>query len=156
LKITRTAKRYQIHLGKREKRVLMELLKLYPRIPPGYSRLSQSAAGHDAQVNQQLLEAALAEQRRENQRQLRTLLAGADQYADDETGCRLSLPAGDVEWLLQVLNDIRVGSWIILGSPDQIHELALLNEKTAPDFWAMEMSGLFQQRLIEALAALGP
>jgi hypothetical protein len=40
----------------------------------------------------------------------------------------------------------------MLGSPQQVHDLALLNEATAPHFWAMEVSGLFQQQLIETLA----
>ena len=61
------------------------------------------------------------------------------------------LTPSELEWLLQILNDVRVGSWIILGSPEQAMEFKLLNEKTAADFWAMEMSGQFQMRFLEAL-----
>jgi len=70
---------------------------------------------------------------------------------DTESGPRLSLSPSELEWLLKILNDVRVGSWIILGSPEQGMEFKLLNEKTAPDFWAMEMSGQFQMRFLEAL-----
>jgi hypothetical protein len=66
-----------------------------------------------------------------------------------EAGGRLSLSPAEVEWVLQVLNDIRVGSWIILGSPEE--RLPELNETNAPHVWAMEMAGHFQAQLLEAL-----
>jgi hypothetical protein len=50
---------------------------------------------------------------------------------------------------MQVLNDVRVGSWVILGSPDK--KPAELNATTAPHFLAMEMAGYFQMQLLEAL-----
>ena len=51
-----------------------------------------------------------------------------------------------MDWVLQVLNDVRVGSWVLLGSPE---ELAMdLNEKTAPHFRAMEMAGYFQAQFL--------
>ena len=57
-----------------------------------------------------------------------------------------------MEWLLQALNDIRVGSWLALGSPDgPVEILAALTDKTAPDFWAMEISGHFQAVLLAAV-----
>jgi hypothetical protein len=151
VRITRTDRQFVLQLSQREKQLLFEILKLYPRVPPGHSHLSKTAQGQEATANQQLLEEALAERRTENRRQLQAVLGNPRRCKEHKTGWRLSLSAGEVEWLLQVLNDIRVGSWVILGSPGQIHELALLNEETAPHFWAMEISGLFQQQLLEAL-----
>jgi len=53
--------------------------------------------------------------------------------------------------LLQVLNDVRIGSWIELGSPER--PLEALGAKTAPAVWAMEMAGAFQMSLLELLRA---
>ena len=52
---------------------------------------------------------------------------------------------------LQVLNDIRVGSWIQLGEPDPMSEMSQpLNEQTMILAWTMEIAGLFQNSLLEA------
>ena len=79
------------------------------------------------------------------------MLREPGRFAAGQNGLRFSLRAPQMEWLLQVLNDIRVGSWLILGSPDQAGKPIVLNEQTAPYFWSMEMSGYFQSALLEAL-----
>ena len=155
MKITRTANRFVFHLGKRDKHFFLELLKLYPRMPSAHQPLSKSEPSSQKQSNQQLLDEALAEQRAENKKQLDALLADKDRFKEKESGGRLSLPPGDVEWLLQVLNDIRVGSWVRLGSPEATLELATLSNLTAPDFFAMELAGHFQMYLLEALGGSG-
>jgi hypothetical protein len=151
LRITRKAKRIVFHLGKREKQLLWQILKLYPLITSANAPLSKLATGPEAEANQRLLEEALAEQRHQNKKQLLALLDDPARCKEDATGCQLSLLHGDLEWLLQVLNDVRVGSWIQLGSPEQINMVNMLNENTARHFWAMEIAGLFQQQFIEAL-----
>ena len=98
-----------------------------------------------------MLEEALAEQRAENRKQIQAWLNDSNRFEESDTGFRLSLSAAQVEWLLQILNDVRVGSWVILGSPEPARELSLINEKTAPHFWAMDAAGLFQVHLLEAL-----
>jgi hypothetical protein len=139
------------HLSLREKELLVILFKRYPCVPSAHQPISKSAILRDQEATQRLLDEALAEQRAENKRQLRTLLADPGRLKQTETGWQLSLSRADVEWLLQILNDIRVGSWIILGSPEERTALSLVNAKTAPHLWAMEMSGHFQMQLLEAL-----
>ena len=139
------------HLSKREKHLLIEVLKLYPRILPAHQPLSKSLKVPNREANQHLLDEALAEQRAEGKKHLRAFLADEQRFEEDQTGWRLSLAASEPEWLLQILNDIRVGSWISLGSPEPPLEIKLLNAKTAPDFWAMEMAGHFQVQLIAAM-----
>jgi hypothetical protein len=146
-----TKSNFLFHLGKREKILLTQVLRLYPRIPPATFRLSKSGKLPDSEANQQLLDESLAEQRDQNRKTLQAFLTDPRRFTDTETGSRLSLSPSELEWLLQILNDVRVGSWIILGSPEQAMEFKLLNEKTAADFWAMEMSGQFQMRFLEAL-----
>ena len=147
--IRSTNGKFVFHLSQRDKLLLLQVLKLYPRIPSASQPLSKSTRLPDRESNQRLLDEALAEQRAANKKQLETLLTDPRRFADAETGCRLTLSQSDMEWLLQVLNDIRVGSWVLLGSPEE--KLEQLTVTTAPHFWAMEMSGYFQMRFLEAL-----
>lgn len=140
---------FVFHLGQRDKVLLLEVLKLYPRIPAAGQPLTKSPDLPDHEANQRLLAEALAEQRAENKNHLSAFLADPRRFADRPTGCRLALSRADLEWLLQILNDVRVGSWIMLGSPDE--KPAKLNPITAQHFWAMEMAGAFQIKLLEAL-----
>jgi hypothetical protein len=141
--------RLVFHLEKREKQLLIEVLKLYPRIPPAHQPLSKSRCVPDPDASQTLLDEALAEQRQENKKQLEALLAAPYRFRETQAGCHLSLSASELEWILQILNDIRVGSWVRLGSPEK--KIKELNERTAPDIWAMELAGSFQMQLLEAV-----
>jgi hypothetical protein len=144
-----THNRFVFELGHREKRSLPQFLRLYPCVPSAHNVLSKSGRMPDPAGNQQLLDEALAEQRAENRKQVQALLTDPRRFEHTETGARLSLSSTDMEWLMQVLNDIRVGSWVILGSPE--NKPAELNAATAPHFLAMEMAGYFQMQLLEAL-----
>ena len=147
--IRTTKEQLEFHLARREKHLLLSLLQLYPCLPSAHQPLSQSGGLPDQETSQRLLAEALAEQREENRRQLQALLGDPGRFREEETGWRLSLSRADLEWLLQVLNDIRVGSWVRLGSPEE--PLTGLDEKTAPHYAAMEMSGQLQMQFLEAL-----
>jgi hypothetical protein len=154
MKLVRTSKnRFVFQLGQREKRLLLDLLELYPLMPPAHQRLSKGAGLPDQEASQRLLDEALAEQRAENKKHLRALLADPKRWAATEAGRLLTVSPSEVEWLLQVLNDIRVGSWVLLGSPEE--KTTVLNEKTGPNIWAMELAGFFQMRLLEAIEGGG-
>ena len=140
-----------LQLGRQEKRSLVELLKLYPRLPAAHQKLSKNSKV--SENSQSLLEEALKEQHAENKKQLESLLFNPKRFRETETGVRMTLTPGDLEWLLQVLNDIRVGSWVRLGCPE--NKMEPLSEETAPDFWAMEISGLFQMQLLGLMNSLG-
>jgi hypothetical protein len=149
--IQATKTRLIFHLGPREQRSLLQILKLYPCVPSAHHVLSRTSRAPDREANQRLLDEALAEQRVENKKRLQTLLADPRRFERTETGARLSLSPAEAEWVLQVLNDIRVGSWVILGSPEE--KPAELTAANAPHFLAMEMAGYFQMHLLEALGA---
>lgn len=138
-----------LELGAREKELLLALLKMYPCIPPAHQRLSKAGAGTDLQSAQRLLDDALAEQRARNKRQVQALFADPGRWVATEGGWKVSVTTSEIEWLLQVLNDVRVGSWLALGSPEQ--RVETLTEKNAPHLWAMEMSGSFQMALLHLL-----
>lgn len=146
--IRASANQFQFQLGKREKHFLLETLKLYPRIPSAHQPLSRSGNVPDQEANQHLLDEALAEQRAEHKQKLLAFLNNPERFAEAGSGCVLKLSPAEMEWLLQILNDIRVGSWILLGSPEE--KINHLDETTAPHVWAMEMAGLFQMQLLHA------
>ena len=144
-----TGTQFVFELGQREERSLPQILKLYPCVPSAHHVLSKSGRIPDGQGNQQLLDDALAEQRVEHKKQVQALLADSRRFEHRERGARLSISRAEVEWLMQVLNDVRVGSWVILGSPDG--KPAGVTTANAPHFLAMEMAGYFQMQLLQAL-----
>jgi hypothetical protein len=140
---------FAFQLDAQEKHLLQQVLGLYPRIPAAHHRLSRS---EERPEDQQLLESALAAQRQELQKHVRALLRNKNTFCDQPPGCLLSLKAGEMEWLLQALNDVRVGSWLALGSPDNLPQAgAALTQKTAPHFLAMEIAGHFQMAFLTAM-----
>ena len=147
MKFLRVEDDYSVfHLDKGEKELFVILLRQYPVIPPAHQRLSKSATPANA-VNQKLLDEALAEQRNENKKLVGVFLADPQRFSETATFCRLKLTAAETEWLLQVLNDIRVGSWILAGSPDELH--TDLTDWARPEVWAMELAGGFQMSLLK-------
>ena len=124
--------KFVFHLDPPEKQLLLAVLRRYPAIPPAYQPLSKSARSKEDAANQRLLEEALAEQRAENKRQLEKALRDGRRFKTVECGCHLTLSASDFAWLLQMLNDVRVGSWISLGSPDENRPNLEVNAATAP------------------------
>ena len=137
-----------LQFGRREKELLVLVLQLYPRIPPAHHKLSKS--GKPDPSSQQLLEEALAEQRTQHRERLSGLLAQTGRWTEHHRGWRLALTPAEIEWLLQVLNDIRVGSWVLVGSPET-QQPDVVNEQTAPHLWAMEIAGAFQMGLLQVL-----
>ena len=136
-------------ISRREKVLLLELLKLYPLVPPAHHRINDSPPTPDTEGNQQLLEEAIAEHRNENKEQLQALLQQPNRFQQADGGEVLRLNPSELEWLLQVLNDVRVGSWLLLGSPDENKGKRLrLNLQNARHLWAMELAGHFQAALL--------
>jgi hypothetical protein len=137
-------------LSKREKGQLIRLLGLYPRVPAVHQRLSKTGCLPQMEEAQKLLEEALAEQRNEHRKNLGIFLAAPSRFEESDKGVIFTMSESEAEWLLQVLNDIRIGSWILAGSPDNIFKV--LNAHTAPNISAMEIAGFFEAHLLDAIA----
>lgn len=141
---------YLFELEKREKELLTLVLRLYPVIPSAHQPASKSLAPGE-NPSQHLLDEALAEQRKENKKLVENLLVDARHFSEIKDSWRMKLRAEEIEWLLQVLNDVRVGNWILLGSPDEEVWHSEPNSQNAPYVWAMELAGFFQMHLLEAV-----
>lgn len=139
-------------IGKREREMLFSLLKRYPVISGTYFNNRHPAKSEEAKKNQELLQEALAEQQKENRKQLEQMLAESGRFVENDLGYTFRLSNAEVEWLLQVLNDIKVGSWVHLGEPDaKKPSSAPLTEHSMMIAWSMEIAGLFQHSLLEAV-----
>jgi hypothetical protein len=139
---------FVFQLAAREKDLLFEMLQHYPLVPVGHQRLTRAAAAQSDE-NQRLLEESLAEHRAANRRQVEALLKTPERFVKRSRGLLLTLATAEVECLLQVLNDIRVGSWLALGEPDESRppEITPENFRFAV---AMEVCGAFESVLLAA------
>ncbi len=151
MKLLRASKSGQVfHLGRREQQLLLETIRLYPLVPASHHRLSKDGQGPDADENQRLLEAALVEQRQENRRQVLAMLNDPERFRETKSGFELTLTSPQIEWLLQVLNDVRVGSWLALGEPEP-GEVPAVTKENANYLLALELCGIFESGLLAAL-----
>lgn len=141
-------------IGKRERELLATLLRRYPVIIGAHYRSRHPAKTEEAKKNQELLEEALAEQQKENRRLVEQMLAESGRFKEAELGFTFSVTPSEAEWMLQVLNDVRVGSWIQLGEPDTSKTvLPEATEQNVQLAWAMEVAGHFQHALLEAVSS---
>ena len=151
MKLDRIAgNQFVFRFSSRERHLLLDLLARYPLIPPQHSQLTR---GSDPRLleEQRLLDEALAEHRAESRRQLQSLVDGEGRFRQVGHGFEFSLERLQLEWLLQVLNDIKVGSWIQAGSPDTENgKLPELTAENLPHFLTMELAGAFQMLFLKA------
>ncbi|HEX3988878.1 MAG TPA: hypothetical protein VHZ30_05565 [Verrucomicrobiae bacterium] len=142
---------FRFQISKLEKALLLATAQIYPVLDPSNHHLTKDP--DDAEpAEQRLLEEAMARQRAEHKAKLDVFLAGeSPAFTEDAVDLYLNLKREELEWLLQVLNDIRVGCWVKLGSPemDQISRGGLSPED-ARSAAAMDMGAYFQSELLKA------
>lgn len=139
-----------------ERDVLDQILDLYPLVPAAHQPLSQSLQGEPAAEAQRLLDEALTEQRSHHKARVKTWLADEKRFRRTKSGYTLTVRRDDAEWLLQVLNDIRVGSWLLLGSPEDRQEPGDVDPKLNRIWAAMEISGMFEMFILHGLEGRSP
>lgn len=143
-----------LNVAEGERHLFTRILSLYPVVPEAYQPLSRSTAGRDAGEEQKLLNEALAEQREALRRRVQEWLHAGNRFRPVRAGFNFTLLRADAEWLLQVLNDIRVGHWLLLGAPEDLPDA--VDVRTLPPalhraWMAMEMGGMFQMAILCAL-----
>jgi hypothetical protein len=136
-----------------EKGLLFHLLGLYPAVPVSYHKLTKGRRiPHEAE-NQELLNEAIKAQRVENQKEIIALVKDAERFSDGQESTQAVFQTGELEWLLQVLNDVRVGCWIAAGSPDLQAERKLRRDKQAlQHVMLMELAGGFEMLFLGAVS----
>jgi hypothetical protein len=140
-------------INAREEALLLAMLRLYPVLENSHHRISQDPKAA-ASAEQRLLEESMGQQRAAHRRKVDALFQAPQRFFKDALGERhLVLTGAQLEWLLQVLNDIRVGSWVRLGCPPDLEKPARLNLSLARtrSLQAMHICGQFQLALLEAV-----
>lgn len=151
------ADQFVFRLTARDRLLLGEVLRHYPMPPHDADPRSHRAAAPGNPSSQTLLEEALAAGKAEGRRRLDALLQDRRRLAPDGAGARLTLSRAELEWLLQVLNDVRVGSWIRVGCPDpDAGRRPKATRATAPFLLAMELAGHYECILLETLDGASP
>ena len=143
-------------LNATERDVLVQILDLYPLVPAAHQPLSRSLPAEPATEARRLLDEALAEQRAHHKARVKTWLADEKRFRRTKAGYTLTVRREDSEWLLQVLNDIRVGSWLLLGSPEDRQEPGDVDSQLNRIWAAMEISGMFEMFILHGLEGRSP
>jgi hypothetical protein len=140
------------HLGKREHAAFSKLVDRYPMVPSNFSPLSRFADPEDVGGDQQLLEESLAESKAESKKALKVMLEDGKHFEAVSRGWNLHLTPGEVDWLLQVFGDIRVGCWLKLDCPDEMKgKMPELTPDNLEYYVAMDMCGRLQMLLLHSL-----
>ena len=146
--------RYVFEMSGQEKALLLAILKLFPLSPLNHPR-RQLSADPDAPVvreNQHLLTEALREQQAHNSRWI-AKWQEPGRFEPGETGFQLKLTRAEMEELLQVLNDVRVGSWMALGSPEMEEAAELMSRDENRMHWhRLKLADVFQMFFLDAIS----
>lgn len=138
------------HVAKRERVLLTHVLKLFPVGSGPVAPLSKSGDEEKLAEHEAWLAEALADQRVEHKRLVDAFLGEDGRFAEDKRGFRLRLTTVQMDWLLRVLNDVRVGLWMKVGKPEELAPLVLAGQ--LDEVVAMEICAFFQSRLLAAMS----
>jgi len=138
-------------LSKQEVEWLLGVLKLYPQLDSNCHRITRGAAD-EIQAEQQWLEDAMTQRRGEHRRKLEKFLSTPGRFRHEAPDqFRFALTGEQMEWLLQILNDVRVGCWVKIGRPElEPLRKTKLTAEEARALSALELSGFFQMILLGA------
>lgn len=143
---------YVFRMGRKERELLTQVLARYPCIPQGHFKLRKPGEPTPPEdEHQKLLDEALEDQRLQSRRMVAELINSPTRFETQKVGVLFRLTEGELEWLLKVLNDIRVGCWLRLGSPTKDRPLGSnLTLEGLKELVALEIASTFQTVLLEA------
>lgn len=148
-------KAVSLSISTMDRRLIEAVLSSFEQLPRSDGTLSIS--GEFAEAEKELLHAALREQRVEQWKWFTELGAAKGTWTRHRRNWKLTLPPDRMESLLQMLNDVRVSSWKILGCPAD-----LPRGPYAPDTvdgvagWLLLTTGYLQSHLLQTLESPAP
>jgi hypothetical protein len=148
---------FVFQISKQEVEWLLGVLKFYPQLDSTYHHITEGAAD-EIKAEQKWLEEAMAQRRAEHLGKLEKFFSSPGRFRlESPDQFRFTLTSEQMEWLLQVLNDVRVGCWVKLGRPElEPSPPKKLNAHDARTLSALELSGFFQMVLLGAYEGPGP
>lgn len=145
--IRRTNEARVFRLKASELQMLILVLSQFP-LRNQDQQISRFGDEEDLKGAQQLLDEVMADRRREARSELEDWLRAAHRFNHTDEGEELLIRHDEVDWLLQILNNVRVGAWQRLGEPEEIADA--FRSATAESIrylTVMEMAGGFQSAL---------
>jgi len=151
--LERDGGRLVFRMNGREKVLLERLTGFYPLRTDSEPKISRSTDANLGEAND-LLADAMRERRQELSNWLSQRLHDGGVLMCKGKEWRLILDGEDVENLLQILNELRVSSWVKLGRPQDLDAVSPSAESAfaaAPLHALMMLTGQFQMVLVRAL-----
>ncbi len=138
-----------IAMSEAEGDLLVEVFSAYPLVANETRNLTKSGDHDELQEDTELLRSSIEETNQLNRSRLDDWLSHPDTFRQSSEQRLLTVKAEDTDWMLQILNDLRVGSWQQLGCPSQeeLSELSL-NADTFRPVCTMELAGILQTILL--------
>ncbi len=151
--LERSDGRLVFQIGVREKALLGRLLSLYPLQPDPPAALARQPWDPEKLADAEaLLREALREQRSQLADWIHLRFTDGEAFQRLPSGWRLVLETADIDQLLRVLNELRVGAWTKLGCPEEIDSTQLYNSAALAPFHAiMSLAGQYEMILLHAL-----
>ena len=134
-----------------ELQLLFHILQRYPCTPQSYAKLSKFSDEQELKENEELLKEALAEQNEANMKLIKGFIADETKFPKSDKNLRICFSEEEIDWLLQILNDVRIGMWLKLGSPNQETPPQNNDPNYIREFSLMQISGEFEAFLLHAL-----
>ena len=131
-----------------ELRMLLLVLSSFPVLTSARA-ISKSGDSEQLADAQKLLDEAMSERRQTMRQELETWLKSPDRFHQAGNHFEWRVENDHREWLLQIVNDVRVGSWVELGSPADLDAAQQqVGEESARHLALMELAGMFQSVLL--------
>lgn len=136
---------FALEFAGEEKALLLHLLSLYPLVPESHHQLTKDKKLPKREENQQLLNDALQAQREQNRKEILALINEPGRFTEAAGQSRIVFSRAELEWLLQVINDVRLGCWIALGSPGyEAKKKGRPSRESLRHMMFMELAGAFE------------
>lgn len=139
---------WQYELNKREGDCLRSLLNQFPITESAHAKISKTCAEPETIEKEKLLNESLAQHRDELKKLAKNLMS-ADKLKAGQNGWRLLISSEEREVLFQILNDIRVGCWRVLGEPENLEpKSSPPSDKELVFYNLMNLAGYFEHKLL--------
>jgi len=134
---------WEYELNHQEAMCLRTLVREFPLTPATPAKITTAESARKAAERERLLNESMVEHRMDMKLKAARLLKAS------QAGWRLRLNPEERETLLQLLNDIRVGSWRALGEPEDLEfKSPSASERKLCFHTFMQLAGYFEVKLL--------
>lgn len=149
--ITKENNRWVFEFNEDEWILFLEAVSLYPVVDFSKVKLSKSIEEQHLEQSLKLLSEVLKEQADENQKVLQSIVVMGNNAERVDDRFELALTGEQMDTLLQILNDVRIGTWQLLGCPDYKGLELLAKTEKRVMYLIMEICAYFQSRILDAM-----